>query len=289
MLTGKKRLIGSKVMTDEQYVKAQEDLVDRLQTMREAESGSRALIPKATAAGDPNDDVYEQPVSSEQQAAYNEWVQYCRIVKCGRNFPKSYKNEGLLVIGQIRLGIVEERGEDLEASQPFKRCNLADFIDKTGYFDLVKFLAFNEKSFPYIYKLGCCLAALRTNEVGCERFFSIAGYVSNPRRTRLKVHHYESIAMLKRNMQQIYVDEDWVVEQYMALEKSKGWDAMDTHNDQLVVALERELHADELGVSVDTLPNTGGDDDAMDDHVEPIEVDDSSDSDDSSSDSSSSD
>jgi hypothetical protein len=80
-----------------------------------------------------------------------------------------------------------ERGEDIEASHPFKKCNLADFNDGRGYFDLVKFIGFNRQSFPFIYRRACCLASMRVNEVGCERFFSIAGYVSNPRRTSLKV------------------------------------------------------------------------------------------------------
>jgi hypothetical protein len=51
------------------------------------------------------------------------------------------------------------------------------------------------------------------NEVGCEHFFSIAGYVSNTRQMRLKVK-------LKQNMQQIYFDEDWVVEQFQHMEKT---------------------------------------------------------------------
>jgi hypothetical protein len=76
------------------------------------------------------------------------------------------KKEGLVKIGEIRFGVVQERGEDLDASHPFKKCNLADFIDKTGYFDLVKFVGFNHQAFPFIYKLACCLAALRTNKVG---------------------------------------------------------------------------------------------------------------------------
>jgi hypothetical protein len=62
------------------------------------------------------------------------------------------------------------------------------------------------------------------NKVGCERFFSIAGYVSNPKRTRLKVQHYEAIAILKRNMQQLFIDEDWVVQQYMQMKKK--WHGM---------------------------------------------------------------
>lgn len=245
-------------MTDEQFVKAESQLIARLQSMRELESGARALIPKGTGSddsGDTLDDEYDAPISSEYQASYTEWMQYCRLCKGSKKFPKRFKKEGLLEIGKIQFGIVEERGEDLETtSNSFKKCNLADFIDHKGYFNLVKFIGFNRVAFPFIYKLACCLAAVRMNEVGCERFFSIAGYVSNPRRTRLKIRHYEAMAMLKRNMQQIYIDEDWVVEQYMMLEKSKEWDSIETENDQMVAALEAEIYAEELGISVDELP-----------------------------------
>jgi hypothetical protein len=112
-------------------------------------------------------------------------------VKFGRYFPKKYKKEGLVEIGDIRFGIVEEQGEDIDATHPFKKCNLADFINNKGYFDQVKFIGYTIDSFPFIYKLiACCLASMRVNEVGCERLSSIAGYVSNPRHTSLKVCHY---------------------------------------------------------------------------------------------------
>jgi hypothetical protein len=174
-------------------------------------------------------------------------------VKKSKYFPKKLKKEGLVEIGDIRFGIVEERGEDLDASQPFKKCNLADFIDETGYFDLVKFVGFNQQSFPFIYKLSCCLAALRTNEVGCERFLSIAGYVSNPRRTSLKVKHYESLAMLKMNMRHIYIDEDWVVQQYLSMEKNKEWDDLETMNDEKVAELELLWYATDRGIPIHEL------------------------------------
>jgi hypothetical protein len=47
--------------------------------------------------------------------------------------------------------------------------------------------------------------------------------------------------MLKHNIQKIYVDKDWVVEQYMTLEKNKEWDALETCEDELVASLELEL------------------------------------------------
>jgi hypothetical protein len=88
---------------------------------------------------------------------------------------------------------------------------------------------------------------------GCERFFSIAGYVLNPRRTSLKVRHYKALAMLKLNIQQMYIDKDWVVQHYLKMEKSKEWDATDTQSDELVAALELELYADDRGVPVEDL------------------------------------
>jgi hypothetical protein len=71
--------------------------------------------------------------------------------------------------GDIQFGVVLEQGDDIDASHPFKKCNLADFIDNRGYFDLVKFIGSNRQSFPFIYKLACCLASMRVNKVGCER------------------------------------------------------------------------------------------------------------------------
>ena len=79
-------------MTDEQYTNAELDLVERLQMMREADMGSRALVPTSPIGeknNDIHDDVYEQPVSSEQTACYNERMQYCCIVKRSKMYPKN--------------------------------------------------------------------------------------------------------------------------------------------------------------------------------------------------------
>ena len=104
--------------------------------------------------------------------------------------------------------------------------------------------------------------------MGCERFFSVAGYVSNPRRTSLKVRNYEAIAMLKRNMQHIYIDEKWVVHKYMRMEKGKDWDSLETQQDDLVVALEQEIYANENGVDIDLQERN-----EPNEPIEPIEVD----------------
>jgi hypothetical protein len=146
------------------------------------------------------------------------------------------------------------KGDDIRASAPFVTCNLSDFIGDDGRFDLVSFLELQKACFPTLYKLAVCLSAIRTNEVGCERFFSIAGYVSCPRRTSLKVRNYECLATLKANIQNVFIDEQWVVDQYLLMEKGRSWKDLDNKNDMEVLTLERELHAESMGVSPDALP-----------------------------------
>jgi hypothetical protein len=66
-MTGKTRLIESEIMTRQQFINAEEDLIDRLVTMRESDCGVRTLIPEANeSSGDGLDDVYEIEASSEK-------------------------------------------------------------------------------------------------------------------------------------------------------------------------------------------------------------------------------
>jgi hypothetical protein len=147
---------GSNVMTEEQYLKAETALVKRLQAMRKNESGMRALVPKPgpgrDGSKDPLDNEYDAPILLECQAAHTKWMQYCSLVRHSKKFPKNFKNEGLLKIGRITFGVVEEQGDNIDAHHPFKTFNLADFIDNKGYFNLVQSIGYNQKSFPFIYR-----------------------------------------------------------------------------------------------------------------------------------------
>ena len=55
-------------------------------------------------------------------------------------------------------------------------------------------------------------------------------------------------------MQSVYIDEKWVAEKYISMEKSKSWDDLESKNDMLVLELERELLSEQLGVRVSTMP-----------------------------------
>ena len=205
------------------------------------------------------DDEVRGRCHTERTLAKEEYKSFCDVCKRGKYKPKSYSGATLRLGPDdmkypIIMGKVETRGEDIKALPPFVSCNLADFIADDGRFDLVGFLGLQQFAYPTLFKLAVKLASIRTNEVGCERFFSTAGYVSNPRRTSLNVKNYECLSTLRSNMQKIYIDESWVVEKYLQLEKTKGWDAVETVDDMNVLNLEREMLAELEGVSTNKLP-----------------------------------
>ena len=270
------RIVDAGLMTKEQYDHAEQDLIGRMQLMRERESGGHVesmMSSGGSEAEDDLDDPVVRSLSSERERAKDEFRIYCNLVKQKRNAPKSYVG-GALQLGSIKMGKVLVRGDDIKASHPFITCNLADFIDDNGHFDLVSFLQLERECFPTLYKLSVCLSSIRTNEVGCERFFSMAGYVSCPRRTRLKVGNYECLATLKSNIQRVFIDERWVVDQYIMMEQKKCWKDIDTAHDMTVLNLERELLAESLAVDESTLPTISDCDPIVEEPpVEPVIVD----------------
>jgi hypothetical protein len=227
--------------------------------MRERESGS--TVPIDIISTDSDSDCMDDPIirslSTERQQAMDEYGNFCNIVKKKRYRPRAFIGD-VLKLGPcdmkdvIIMGKVATRGLDIIGNPPFVTCNLADFIGHDGRFDLVAFLKLQQVLFPYLYKLGICISSIRTNEVGCERFFSTAGYVSCPRRTSLNVRNYECLAALRSNMQHVYIDESWVVQQYLAMEKAKSWNELDSADDMNVLNLERQLLAESMGISMES-------------------------------------
>ena len=213
---GKNRIVKSGLMTEQQYSHALEDLYCQIQLMQERESGH--IVPIVlSSSDDTSDDDMDDPVvrslSTERQQAVDEYGKFQNICKLKRYLPASYSGD-VLKLGPcdmkrpISLGRVGTKGPDVVGHPPFVTCNFADFIGDDGRFDLVRFFKLQQASFPFLYKLSVCLASIRTNEVGCERFFSTAGYVSCPRRTSLNVRNYECLATLRANMQNVYIDEE---------------------------------------------------------------------------------
>jgi hypothetical protein len=254
--TGQRRITDAGLMTAEQYYHAEKDLIGRLQLMREKEIGHVEPLPLGSSESeDALDDPVIRSISYEREKAQDEFRIYCNIVKPMKHSPRSYVGP-TLSLRSIQMGKVGERGDDIQASpgSAFVPCNLADFVHDDGRFDLVAFLGVQKEVFPTLHKLAVCLSSIRTNEVGCERFFSTAGYVSCPRRTSLKVRNYECLATLKVNMQHVFIDEQYVVRKYLEMEAEKSWDDLETADDMLVLNLERQMQAESLGVSINLVP-----------------------------------
>ena len=75
-------------------------------------------------------------------------------------------------------------------------------------------------------------------------------------------------------MQRVFIDETWVVEQYLTMEKNKSWGDLDMDDDMRVLTLEREMLAESRGVSPDTLPTIADSGDSVGEgEEEVIEID----------------
>ncbi len=68
-----------------------------------------------------------------------------------------------------------------------------------------------------------CEASCHVVEVECERFFALSGYISLPKRTQLGVRNYERIAMLSSILRLVYVDSEWVAQEYLHRCKTGVW------------------------------------------------------------------
>jgi hypothetical protein len=78
--------------------------------------------------------------------------------------------------------------------------------------------------------------------------------------------------MLKLNMRNIYIDEDWVVQQYLNMERNIEWDEMETMNDEKVAELELLWYADDRGIPVDDLQFADGDDSKDNENIQVDDV-----------------
>lgn len=76
------------------------------------------------------------------------------------------------------------------------RKNLVDYISKKGRMNLLRFyIESTTKNIPTLLVKCRKEAARKAVEVGCERFFSLSGDSSAPRRTQLDVRAYEHLTV----------------------------------------------------------------------------------------------
>jgi hypothetical protein len=202
---------------------------------------------------DDDDDGYEHRTSNSNFNMATEEFNRLESYKRNKYRPKNWKTAPFTVLSafdlnsdkiqEIIVAPVEEKGKDLPS-----RKNLGDYVDSKGRMDVLQFFQDHKKYFPNLWIIVQREAARRTVEVGCERFFGLSGYVSGPRRTNLGVRTYERLAMLTSLVQNVFIDDNWVANEYLERCKKGSW-AKKSDDDALKCwNLERIIDAEEKGM-----------------------------------------
>ncbi|EJK70392.1 hypothetical protein THAOC_08255 [Thalassiosira oceanica] len=115
---------------------------------------------------------------------------------------------------------------------------------------MLKFYSDHKAVFPVLWIQSQCEESRRVVEVGCERFFNLAGYISSPRRTNLGVRTYERLAMLSCLLRKVYVDEEWVAQEYLRRCKAGAWKSEQDEESLKCWNLERIIESELIGAPV---------------------------------------
>ncbi len=119
---------------------------------------------------------------------------------------------------EIAVGPILSRGKDLPSCK-----NIADSFDCRVRMDVIKFALDYCTQFPTLWILVQKEATMKSVHVGCEQFFNLSGYVSAPKRTWLGVRTYKCLAMPALILPYLYVDKEWVANEYLRRCKYGAW------------------------------------------------------------------
>jgi hypothetical protein len=118
---------------------------------------------------------------------------------------------------EIMVGPVQENGKDLPSGK-----KIGTYVNEKGR-GCAQVFEDHKRFFPTLWIIVQHEAARRVVEVGCERFFGLSGYISSPRCSRLGVRMYKHVAMLASIIQNVYIDYNWVAQQYIERSKKGSW------------------------------------------------------------------
>jgi hypothetical protein len=243
-------IVGSGLMTQDQYRTSRKALIKRIQDILDATHPTPTVLDDSSVDSLDGDlPIAENENYKKAESELNAYEQYKR----GKYRPTITTKGGHYLSGfepveedkTIRLwhGPVDERGRDLPSGK-----NLADYIDKHGRMDLLRFTSDHKSLFPSIAIIVQCEASRQTEEVGCERFFGLSGYVSSPRRSRLGVRNYERIALLSDILKNVYIDPQEIASQYLLRCKAGRWKKENTIDSLKCFNLERVIDADSFHI-----------------------------------------
>ena len=118
--------------------------------------------------------------------------------------------------------------------------NHADYVDKDGRYDIVKYLLDMQKTFPSISNVGIGQYAPHiTTEVDRESLFSQADFLAEARRSRTDLRMYERLVVGKHRLSRIHCSIARVTELFLKRWKENDWDEQDDRDDTEFLEAEK--------------------------------------------------
>jgi hypothetical protein len=249
----KKLIVGCCLMTEAQYDNARKALLSRIQDIYESfeptvvefdEDSVNSLDEDVSIAENNNHRKAEDELKTFEWYKKQKFqpILSTTMLLSGVDGDSTITRVAAVQPGKlIKLGVgsVSARRQDLPSGK-----NLADYIDKDHRMDILRFLSDHRTIFPSLFKIAQCEASRQTEEVGCERFFGLTGYVSAPRRSNLGVKNYERLSLLADILPKLYINPSDIATQYLMRCESGSWKKENTMDSLKCFNLERIIEAE---------------------------------------------
>eukprot|EP00956_Cyclotella_meneghiniana_P017543 scaffold28760_cov36-Cyclotella_meneghiniana.AAC.2 len=249
LMQSKLRMIDAGLCTEEQFEHGKEELLSRMTRYYESKSPSTGAPNKSDSPVKTNKYSMLQSrtvdfTSPQQQAIseFNTFRQYNDIAYLPEMKPKKI------------LGWIDENGDPKDpvygidpVTKPGKNLdrrgkNHADYIDKNGGYDIVRYLTDFADRYPSLNHIGIGqLAPHVTTEVDCESLFIVSGFLSHPRRALMGIRTYERLVMGKHRLQRIYCHVPDVIKLYMERHSKNDWDEKENREDLSFLEVEKDI------------------------------------------------
>jgi hypothetical protein len=127
------------------------------------------------------------------------------------------------------------------------KMNHAQYIDKSGHYDILSYLFDHKKIFPGIFHVGVGqISPHFITEVDCESLFSQAGFIADAQGANMLVCFYERLVITKHRLHCIYCHLPHVKELYIKRFKSNDWDEGTERDAKDFLKIEKDIFLEEF-------------------------------------------
>jgi hypothetical protein len=113
-------------------------------------------------------------------------------------------------------------------------------------FDFGQFWLDHRADFPNLFKIAMKRASHQNNKVLSKTFLSHTGFLSCPLRSTTRSKHYLILVLNYHYVKEVYIDESWIVSEYLKRTKGKLWDDSLGHLELINFEIVKEAEDDRL-------------------------------------------